>query len=67
MRPSLAPVRHFASSNLVTSVSGGGASGESQHQPGLLPIRLAVSHGPWLCLHASEKLLQSGIAEWMQH
>lgn len=45
---------------LFVVVSGGRASRESQHQPGVLPLRPAVSHGPRICLSAGEKLLQPG-------
>lgn len=45
---------------LTAVVLGGRASGESQHQPGLLPLRPAVSYGPRICLSAGEKLLQHG-------
>lgn len=41
-------------------VSGGRASRESQHQPSLLPLWPAVSHGPRICLSTGEKLLQPG-------
>lgn len=45
---------------LIVVVLGGRASRESQHQPGLLPLWPALSHGPRICLPAGEKLLQPG-------
>jgi len=45
---------------LLTVVTGGRAGRESQHQPGLLPLWSAVSHGPRIRFPAGEKLLQPG-------
>lgn len=45
---------------LIFVVLGSRASRESQHQPGLLPLRPAVSHGSRIRLSAGEKLLQPG-------
>lgn len=40
--------------------SGLRVGGETKHQFGLLPQRLAVSHGPRLCLHPNQGILETG-------
>lgn len=44
----------------LISISGPWVGGEAEHQSRLLPQWSAVSHGPRLCLHLNQSLLETG-------